>query len=100
MVATSRPISGSCRRCRSVSASTRAGRFRRPVHCYLWDAPEVARQRDESLRRPFADGTKSMVRMTPGSAARPSGIQAHGLDGLTGELGLLFGGDYNPEQWP
>jgi beta-galactosidase len=26
--------------------------------------------------------------------------EPHGLAGLTGELGLLYGGDYNPEQWP
>jgi beta-galactosidase len=41
-----------------------------------------------------------MVRMTPSDGRRPNGIAAHGLDTLTGELGLLFGGDYNPEQWP
>lgn len=40
--------------------------------------------------------------MTPATAAaRPAGPPARrGLDALTGELGLLYGGDYNPEQWP
>lgn len=31
-------------------------------------------------------------------SARASG--ARGLSGLTAELGVLYGGDYNPEQWP
>jgi beta-galactosidase len=35
------------------------------------------------------------------SAARPANTPARrGLEALTGELGLLFGADYNPEQWP
>ncbi|MEP7764063.1 beta-galactosidase [Sanguibacter sp. 25GB23B1] len=30
----------------------------------------------------------------------PDGTEARGLSGLTAEHGLLYGGDYNPEQWP
>ena len=45
-----------------------------------------------------------MVRPTPATvnaAPRPTGTPARrGLDALTRELGLLYGGDYNPEQWP
>jgi len=45
-----------------------------------------------------------MVRPTPATvnaAPRPTSTPARrGLDALTCELGLLYGGDYNPEQWP
>jgi beta-galactosidase len=40
--------------------------------------------------------------MTPETAAARSETRAarRGLEAITGELGLLFGADYNPEQWP
>ena len=38
---------------------------------------------------------------TVSAVSRPTGTPARrGLDALTGEFGLLYGGDYNPEQWP